>query len=296
MPCYVDTIVKINQVRQSDKEESKLTVVWRIGTYPVESENCDMEMVLFVPINEFERDCNMQSVFEKNEYYSVGGKVVPGSYNGKLRLKMTVASSTHLTIKRDPGSNRCPLKVSLVGVAQDTAKEVNDENAIVRVLVKDYVGQSNSFIVNIVFPYTNSRFKHLMNSLRPNESVLFVIGQMEKKDSSSSQTTPGLYKSVRSRLLNAHQSVSENLSKESPVKNSTNDGELNQSTIGSSISKLHSSKRVRVEDEDSEHGNITSEGKKKVSNCAKAIKGEKRFSVVHNTRKRAGLFKSEDAE
>lgn len=62
---------------------------------------------------------------------------------------------------------------------QDLEKGVYDENAVIRVSVKDYTGQNNSFTVKIVFPYHNSRFKYLMNSIRPNEPVLFVIGQME---------------------------------------------------------------------------------------------------------------------
>ncbi|CAG8841676.1 30595_t:CDS:2, partial [Racocetra persica] len=147
------TIVKINQVRLTDKDEMKLTVIWAIGAYPVESEDCEMEIVLFVPLDENERDPNAQSVFVKNKYYSICGKVVPGTYNNKLRLKMTVTSSTHLTIRRNPGSNRCPLKTSLIGIAQNMPKEVNDENAIFKVLVNDYAGQHCSFLIKIAFPY-----------------------------------------------------------------------------------------------------------------------------------------------
>ena len=68
---------------------------------------------------------------------------------------MTVASSTHLKIEKGPGLNRCPLKASLVGIIQDTAKKVNDENAMVKVLVKDYVSHSIDYIIAIVFPYNN---------------------------------------------------------------------------------------------------------------------------------------------
>lgn len=88
MPCYLDTIVKINQVRQSKKEESKLTIVWEIGVYPIGSKDCEIEIVLFVPINEYERDLYIQSILKRDEYYSIGGKVVPVEYNGNLRLKV----------------------------------------------------------------------------------------------------------------------------------------------------------------------------------------------------------------
>ncbi|CAG8595362.1 3787_t:CDS:1, partial [Diversispora eburnea] len=74
MPCYADMIIKINQVRQSDKDGSSLTVVWAVGTYPVGIDDCEMELVLFVPMSHYDRDPNIQSVFRKDEYYSVGGK------------------------------------------------------------------------------------------------------------------------------------------------------------------------------------------------------------------------------
>ncbi|CAG8720213.1 5198_t:CDS:1, partial [Cetraspora pellucida] len=182
---------------------------------------------------------------------------------------MTVASSTHLTIKRDLGSNRCLLKVSLVDVVQDTVKEVNDENTIFGVLVKDYVSQDCSFMDKVVFSYHNSRFKHFKNSIRPNKSVLFIIGQMEiiqgdlyayaadisyidinfmakKKISSSdsSQTMTKLHRSVRSKLLTAHQAASENLSKTSVTEKLDKGKEV----IGSTTD-MYSPKRIKVEDE-----------------------------------------------
>ncbi|CAG8763240.1 33462_t:CDS:2, partial [Racocetra persica] len=122
--------------------------------YSVESEDCKIEIVFFVPVNEDERDPNVQLVFVKGKYYSICGKVVPGTYNCRLRLKMTAVSSTHLTIRRDLGSNRCPLKASLVGVVQDIPEKVNDESAMLKLLVNDY-------------------------AVRPSESVLFVVGHME---------------------------------------------------------------------------------------------------------------------
>ncbi|CAG8487157.1 13859_t:CDS:2 [Dentiscutata erythropus] len=107
-------------------------------------------------MNKEERDPNTQSVFVKNEYYSICGKVVPGTHNNELRLKMTVTSSTHLVIRRDLGSNRCPLKTSLVSVAQDIPKEVDEKYAIFKILVNDYATQHYNFIVKIAFPYNNN--------------------------------------------------------------------------------------------------------------------------------------------
>ncbi|CAG8803357.1 24072_t:CDS:2, partial [Racocetra persica] len=273
------------------------------------SEDQEIEMVLFIPIVDYERDPNSQSVFVKNEYYSDGGKVIPGSYNNNLRLKV-----------------RC-------------GQEVNDENAIVRVLVKDYVGQSNSFIVRVVFPYHNNRFKYLMNSARPNESVLFVIGLMEviqddlcvyavetsyvdscfldkKKVTSSndSQSSSGLCKSVRSRLLVAYRDANENSSKEFNAESNNKRGEADQSTSESSVSNSYSSKRVRVEDEVPNHvdsdyiedeseydkgfaTNIESE-ESVIDECkntgrdyGKGNREDTISSVVHNTRKRTEMLK-----
>ncbi|CAG8693154.1 2376_t:CDS:2, partial [Scutellospora calospora] len=105
-----------------------------LGTYPVESDNCEMENVLFILINEDKKDPNVQSVFIKGKYYSICRKVVPRTYNCKLRLKMTAILSTHLIIKRDLSSNRYPLKASLVDIVQDISEEVNNESAILKLL------------------------------------------------------------------------------------------------------------------------------------------------------------------
>ncbi|CAG8716761.1 14825_t:CDS:2, partial [Cetraspora pellucida] len=331
----VDTIVKINQVRQTDKEESRLTIVWAIGVYPVESEDREIEIVLFVPINEEERDPNTQSIFVKNEYYSVCGKVVPGTYNNELRLKMTVTSLTHLTIRRDLGSNRCPLKTSLIGIVQDIPKEVDDENAIFKVLVNDYAAQHYNFIMRIAFPYNNNRFKYLMNSIHPNESVPFIVGQVEIIDNdlyvyaadiflvdvnyvakkkfsglNNSQMTSEIYKSIRSKLLSAHQNANEKSPEEPSIK-------PNKHTIDLTTENSHFSKHARVEDvEDDDDlyeqdaecskkytnvGNkydsdveIVNESNYVVCDNGKVNKGKEKVaqSVVHNMRSRAEMVKN----
>ncbi|CAG8751036.1 13916_t:CDS:2, partial [Cetraspora pellucida] len=113
--------------------------------------------------------------------------------------------------------------VSLVGVSQDAMREINEENAIFSVLVKNYAGQNYSFTVKVIFPHNNSRFKHLKSSIQPSESTIFIVGQVEviendlytnainisyvdvpsatKKSSNCSQIMLEDSKSVRSRLL-----------------------------------------------------------------------------------------------
>ncbi|CAG8574327.1 13021_t:CDS:2, partial [Cetraspora pellucida] len=62
-------------------------IVWAIGTYPVEQDNNDIELVMFVPIDPNDRDPDNCAVFEKNEYYAVSEKIMPEYYRGTKRLK-----------------------------------------------------------------------------------------------------------------------------------------------------------------------------------------------------------------
>ncbi|CAG8850368.1 28213_t:CDS:2, partial [Racocetra persica] len=56
------TIVRIKLVHQTIKEESNLFIVWAVGVYP--------------------------TIFEKDCFFSVGGKIIPGFYAGNKRLKI----------------------------------------------------------------------------------------------------------------------------------------------------------------------------------------------------------------
>ncbi|CAG8830661.1 29263_t:CDS:1, partial [Racocetra persica] len=77
------TIVKIKVVRETEKDD--LLVVWAIGSYPVGDEDSEIELILFVPVNFEERDPDSQAIFQKDEYFSVGGKIVPDRYNNSIR-------------------------------------------------------------------------------------------------------------------------------------------------------------------------------------------------------------------
>ncbi|CAG8826734.1 26789_t:CDS:1, partial [Racocetra persica] len=87
MPCYGNTIIKISQVRQSIRDNISSIIIWAIGIYPVEQEDNDIELVMFIPIDSDERDPDSQAVFKKNEYYIIGKKVIPEYYHGAKRLK-----------------------------------------------------------------------------------------------------------------------------------------------------------------------------------------------------------------
>ncbi|CAG8501338.1 384_t:CDS:2, partial [Scutellospora calospora] len=303
MPYCIDTIIKIIQVRLTEKDELNFTIVWALGVYPVESEDREMEVTLFVPVNEDERDPNTQSVFVKSEYYSVCGKVVTGTYNGKFRLKMIAMLSTHFTLKRDLGSNRCLLKALLVSVAQDLPKEIDSENAMFELSVNDY-NESVLFVVRHLEVIQQDLYIYTADT-----SFVKVCSAVKRKFSSSSdsQTTSGEYRSVRSRLLTAHQNVIKKLPQVSSV-------EANKCLVDSATNGPYST-HIRVEDTEDkdlyveryeEHvdnhngheSSIMNKSKKIVHGCGKRDKGKEKITqpVVHNTRSQTEMFKDTNDE
>ncbi|KAF0548095.1 hypothetical protein F8M41_000152 [Gigaspora margarita] len=207
-------------------------VVWAFGTYPVEREDYDIEMSLFMPLNSDERDSETQAIFEKDNFFSVGGKIVPRFYNGNKRAKMIVSTSTHVTIlNKVVESNKCPLKISLVEIPQELPNEIKD-NTIIKMLVSDFSGQEYNFIMRVVFLCHNSWLMRLKDMIHPQESLIFIVGQLEiienefyiyakdgnyvdthfsnkKKffDGNVSQGSSTLKNSIRSKLLNTHQNI-----------------------------------------------------------------------------------------
>ncbi|CAG8734354.1 12659_t:CDS:2, partial [Racocetra persica] len=95
------------------------------------------------------RDPDSQAVFEKNNYYVVSEKVVPKTYQSIKRVK------------------------------NEAEIVPNNKNAIVKTLTNDYTTENISFMVNVVFPYSNSRFLYFKNSIQPNKSLLFIVEELE---------------------------------------------------------------------------------------------------------------------
>ncbi|CAG8796266.1 15246_t:CDS:1, partial [Gigaspora rosea] len=87
MPCYASTIVRIKYVKKYEKEDANYIRVWAIGGYQIEREDNNFEMTLFVPINIDKRDPETQAIFEKDNFYCVGGKIVPSYYKEKKQTK-----------------------------------------------------------------------------------------------------------------------------------------------------------------------------------------------------------------
>ncbi|CAG8494179.1 11123_t:CDS:2, partial [Diversispora eburnea] len=181
------------------REDLKFLVVWALGAYPIEREDYDIEMALFVPLNPDEIDQETQAIFEKDKFFL-----------------MTLSMSTHLAIlNKVVESNKCPLNVSLVGIPQEMPNEIKDDT-IIKTLVTDYSGQENNFIINVVFSSRNSRLTHLKDIICPQESLIFVVGQMEiidnefyvyAKDVNSSMSR----NLTRAKLLVTHKNIVSNL-------------------------------------------------------------------------------------
>ncbi|CAG8578918.1 6809_t:CDS:2, partial [Scutellospora calospora] len=96
--------------------------------------------------------------------------------------EMTVVTSTHLTIdNKASDSNKYSLKVSLVGIPQRTLTEIKDtENFIIKTLISDYyVGQPVDYMTKVIFSHTNPQLEHLKITIYSQESLIFVIRQME---------------------------------------------------------------------------------------------------------------------
>ena len=91
MPCYADTIVRVKYVKQNVKEDTNTLVVWAIRAYPVEREDYNIEMTLFLPVSLDDRDSESQAAFVKDNFFPVGRKIIPGFYEGNKRAKVFIA-------------------------------------------------------------------------------------------------------------------------------------------------------------------------------------------------------------
>src|SRR6185436_1791226 len=185
---------------------------------------------------------------------------------------MTVSTSTHLTIlNKVVESNKCPLKVSLVGIPQEIPTEVEDDT-IIDTLVTDYSGQEYNFIMKVVFSCHNSRMASLKNIVRPQESLIFVVGQLEiienefyvyakdvncidtrfvnKKrffESNVPRDVLASRNSARTKLLVTHQNIG-NLEKKSKSETSVDSNNFESNTELNLTDCLHDAKRVRIDE------------------------------------------------
>ncbi|RHZ76595.1 hypothetical protein Glove_195g56 [Diversispora epigaea] len=156
MPCYANTIVKIKVMCQTKKRDTGLLIVWAVSVYPIERENNEMEIVLFVSLSSHKRDFETQAILKRTTF-------ILSVIRSCLHIMWEINDQS-----RAVNSNRYLLKVSLVGVPQESPQIVRvDENVVISVLISDYTGQDYNFIVKAIFPHKNSRFVNLMNIIQP---------------------------------------------------------------------------------------------------------------------------------
>ncbi|KAF0516136.1 hypothetical protein F8M41_017153 [Gigaspora margarita] len=132
-----------------------------LGTYSVEREDYNIEIILFVPVSLDDRDPESQAVFVKDNFFSVGSKIIPRFYKENKRAKVEEL-------------NKCSLKVSLLGVPQEVPNVIKVD-AVVQILVSDYVSVTeNGGMLLSVLSNNNNKFKlnFLSNDIHSSKHVL----------------------------------------------------------------------------------------------------------------------------
>ncbi|CAG8580217.1 7148_t:CDS:2 [Cetraspora pellucida] len=154
MPCYANTIVKIKQVCQKESN-NQIISVWAIGIYSIGHDDNKIKLTIYILLNSAKHDSETQAIFKREEYYTIGEKIISLCYAKVTRPKMTVLISTHLIIVNKISiMNKCSLKVSLTKTSQNMLTEINITNAIIEIVMTDYVnGQEHDYIFKIVFPH-----------------------------------------------------------------------------------------------------------------------------------------------
>ncbi|CAG8775841.1 18472_t:CDS:1, partial [Dentiscutata erythropus] len=82
------TIIKIKHTRRNKKDDAKAYSVWAIEMYPLGCDDNEIEVTLFLQVNPNNQNPESQTIFKKDEYYSVGRKIISGSYTGKIKPKV----------------------------------------------------------------------------------------------------------------------------------------------------------------------------------------------------------------
>ncbi|CAG8503603.1 11753_t:CDS:2, partial [Scutellospora calospora] len=198
--------------------------IWAISCYSVEREDYKIEMIIFVPANMYERDLETQAVFKKDKFYCIGGKIVPNNYEKDKKVKIAVSISMHLTIfDKISASNKCPLKVALIGILQEMLQEVkNSENAIIQTFITDYIF---------------------------GEEYTCFESKKRYSDNMTTQITSTPKNSIRSKLFVTHQNVLENTNKkfENEDLPSVNSDNFHDSFGSTSLTDSQLLKYVQVE-------------------------------------------------
>ncbi|RIB30201.1 hypothetical protein C2G38_2136461 [Gigaspora rosea] len=203
--------------------------------------------------------------------------------------QMTVASSTHLTIKRDPGSNRCPLKVSLVGIAQDVMRKF---------YVERISGSDSSQVTPGFYSSVRSKLLSAHQSVCENPNKVSSDESLECVRSSVNSTINDCYSSKRARVEDESDNYVEHVNStvddyfSSKCTKVVDEEDDNVEYVDSCSSE---DKRVVGRDKDKYYGeNIILEDVCESSFSRNTNKGKGREfqPVVHNTRGRTKTAKS----
>ncbi|CAG8577773.1 31701_t:CDS:2 [Gigaspora margarita] len=150
MPCNIDTIVKIKVVRETEKDN--WLTIWAIGCYPIGDEDKEIELTSFVLVDFIERDHDLQAIFQKGEYFSVGGKIVPDKYKDTIRPKRSKIdriNEVNEDVMTDGNANSLDVNNELVNNEVDNdLNNIEQEQAVHKIVHN--TRKSSSFKTDIV--------------------------------------------------------------------------------------------------------------------------------------------------
>ncbi|RIB05347.1 hypothetical protein C2G38_2047659 [Gigaspora rosea] len=181
-----------------------------------------MVMIMFVPIEPNKRDPDSQAVFEKDHYYVVSGKIVLEIYRGIKRVKMTISTSTCVSINKIPDSNNCPMRVSVVGIVQN---EVEKQLQMMKMLLLKF--QSTIIPLQMLISCELEIIKDNIYIYAKDINYVELHIEVKKQvfDSYNSQNSTMLSISTQSKLLATYRSIAEssgNVPRPSTLANTIN--------------------------------------------------------------------------
>ncbi|CAG8816638.1 449_t:CDS:1 [Dentiscutata erythropus] len=120
--------------------------------------------------------------------------------------------------------------------SSENAIEIKDTGeSVIEMLISDYISQPHNYTVKVVFSHDKFRFKHFKTTICPQESIIFIVGQMEiianklyvyandinfinthfitkKKELSDTElpSTNPIPNPTRYKLLNVYQTITQN--------------------------------------------------------------------------------------
>ncbi|CAG8443176.1 16321_t:CDS:2 [Dentiscutata erythropus] len=257
---------------EEGKPKIDFLVVWALGAYPVEQKDYNIEMSLFVPLNSEERDLEIQVIFEKDSFFCVGGKIILG-------FIMVVES------------NKCPLKVSLVGVPQEMPIEIKDD-----IVINTYDSSQESLIF-VVGQLEIIRNEFYVYSKDINYVDTHFSNKKRFLDGNISQNSSVSKSSIRSKLLATHQNIvgdsEEKLDNKTSVDSNNFVDNYDFNAAGSSCSAKHAKFDDFDESFDDTSVNFESKSRSKEDGCLSGCEEEGVKEAVKDSKNKRNFSRSE---